>query len=137
MRRILASIGILMMSLLYVTPITLALPNTAYAADPPPTTEGKLCEGANIGGASCAANPKESDVPFQNRLATITNVILYLIGAVSVIVIIYGGFRYVTSTGDAARVKAAKDTIIYAIAGLVVAIMSYGIVNFVINQFGG
>jgi hypothetical protein len=65
---------------------------------------------------------------------TIVNVALFLIGAISVIMIIYGGIRYTISGGDAKNVTAAKDTILYAIVGLVVAILAYAVVNFVITK---
>ncbi len=62
---------------------------------------------------------------------TISNILIYLVGAISVLMLIYGGLRYVTSTGDSARVKGAKDTIVYAIIGIVVALLAYAIVGFV------
>jgi drug/metabolite transporter (DMT)-like permease len=62
----------------------------------------------------------------------IVNIALFLIGAISVIMIIYGGIRYTISGGEAKNVTAAKDTIMYAVVGLVVAILAYAIVNFVI-----
>jgi len=51
--------------------------------------------------------------------------------------IIVGGIRYATSNGDQSAVKGAKDTILYAVVGLIVALVAYAIVNFVINQFVG
>ena len=66
----------------------------------------------------------------------IINVILYIIGVLSVAFIIYGGIKYSMSAGDAAKVKSAKDTLMYAIIGLIVAILAYAIVNFVITSFG-
>lgn len=66
---------------------------------------------------------------------TVTNVLLFIIGAISVLMIIYGGIRYTISGGDAAAVTGAKNTILYAVVGLVVAIMAYAIVNFVLTQF--
>ncbi|MFZ1360795.1 MAG: hypothetical protein WAS27_02100 [Candidatus Saccharimonadales bacterium] len=66
---------------------------------------------------------------------TITNVLLFLIGAVSVIMLIVGGIRYVVSGGDSTAVQNAKNTILYAIVGVVVAILSYAVVNFVITSF--
>ncbi len=66
--------------------------------------------------------------------STIANVLIFLTGALSVIAIIFGGFRYVTSTGDAGRVKQAKDTILYGVIGLVVALLAYAIVNFVLKN---
>lgn len=64
----------------------------------------------------------------------ISNILIFLVGAIAVIMLIFGGLRYVTSTGDAARVKAAKDTILYGIIGVVVAILAFAIVNFVVTQ---
>lgn len=66
---------------------------------------------------------------------TVTNVLLFLIGAISVIMLIVGGIRYVVSGGDSSAVQGAKNTILYAIVGVVVAILSYAVVNFVIGSF--
>lgn len=66
---------------------------------------------------------------------TITNVLLFIIGAVSVIMLIYGGIRYVISAGDSNAVTAAKNTILYAIVGVVISILAYALVNFVITSF--
>jgi len=68
---------------------------------------------------------------------TITNVLLFLIGAISVIMLIVGGIRYVVSGGDSTAVQNAKNTILYAIVGVVVAILAYAVVNFVISSFSG
>src|SRR4051812_14255305 len=65
---------------------------------------------------------------------TITNVLLFLIGAISVIMLIIGGIRYVVSGGDSTAVQNAKNTILYAIVGVVVAILAYAVVNFVITS---
>ncbi|HET9411447.1 MAG TPA: hypothetical protein VFO38_01200 [Candidatus Saccharimonadales bacterium] len=68
---------------------------------------------------------------FWNRiLETFT----FIIGAISVLMIIIGGIRYTTSNGEQAQVTSAKNTIIYSVVGLIVAIMSYGIVRFVISN---
>jgi hypothetical protein len=82
-------------------------------------------------------NNKDKGTPgaCQSGLFTnIVNALLFIIGAVSVIMIIYGGIRYTISGGEAKNVTAAKDTIIYSIVGLVVAILAYAIVNFVITN---
>lgn len=71
----------------------------------------------------------------EARIATITTILLFVIGAVSVIMIIVGGIRYVVSAGDSSKIKAAKDTIMYSVVGLVVALLAYAIVRFVIDQF--
>lgn len=68
---------------------------------------------------------------------TIVNVLLYIIGAVSVIMIVIGAIKYVTSNGDGSAVTSAKNTILYAVIGLIVAVLAYAIVNFVVTNFVG
>lgn len=65
----------------------------------------------------------------------VTNVLLYIIGAISVIMLVIGGVRYTISGGDQKNVEAAKNTILYAIVGIIVAILAYAVVNFVIGNF--
>lgn len=67
----------------------------------------------------------------------IINILLWAIGIVSVIMLIIGGFRYVTSNGDSSQVTAAKNTIMYSVIGLIIAIFAYAIVNFVVFRVGG
>ncbi len=65
---------------------------------------------------------------------TATNMLLFIIGALSVIMIIVGGIRYVVSGGNSAQVTAAKNTILYAIVGLVVAFLAYAAINFLLGS---
>ncbi len=62
----------------------------------------------------------------------ITNTVLYIVGIIAVIMLIIGGIRYVTSGGDAKKVTDAKNTVLYAIIGLVISFLAFAIVNFVI-----
>jgi hypothetical protein len=64
----------------------------------------------------------------------ILNILTYVIGAVAVLVIVVGGLRYTISGGDSKAISDAKNTIIYASVGLVVAIMANAIVNFVLTN---
>lgn len=66
---------------------------------------------------------------------TITNVLLFVVGAISVIMVIIGGLRYIISGGNTANVATAKNTVLYAIIGIVVALFAYAIVNFVLSSF--
>ena len=96
------------------------------------TTEGG--EGATSGGGSgtiCGSTDESAEDIIKN----VINTILVVLGMVAVIMIIIGGIRYTTSNGDASAVKGAKDTILYAVVGLIVAILSYAIVNFVLGRF--
>lgn len=72
---------------------------------------------------------------FGIYVGKIVNALLYVIGAVSVLAIIISGILYTTSGGDAALITKAKNTLLYSVVGLLVAIMAYAIVNFVVNIF--
>lgn len=82
---------------------------------------------ANGCGGGSAANLEE----------VIVNIISGIVGAlalVAVIFIVVGGINYMTSQGDPGKVKKAKDTILYAVIGLVIAVLAFAIVNFVIRN---
>lgn len=66
----------------------------------------------------------------------LTNTVLMAVGLISVIMLIFGGLRYITSGGDAKKVTDAKNTILYAIIGLIICVLSYAIVNFVLTTIG-
>ena len=72
----------------------------------------------------------------QNNLVTnvtaIINAVIGVLGLVCVIVMIIGGINYMTSSGDAAKVKKGKDTILYGLIGLVVCVLAFALVNWVI-----
>ena len=63
----------------------------------------------------------------------VTNTILYIVGIIAVIMLIVGGIKYVVSGGDSKKVTDAKNTVLYAIIGLVIAFLAFAIVNFVIS----
>lgn len=71
---------------------------------------------------------------FSTFITNIINVLLFLIGVISVIFIILGGIRFVTSQGDSSQVSSARNTILYAVIGLVVAMMAFAIVNWVVRE---
>lgn len=64
-------------------------------------------------------------------VGSIVDVLMWVVGILSVVMIAWSGFRYITSAGDASKLASAKNTLIYAIVGLIVAIMAYAIVTFV------
>lgn len=98
---------------------------------------------ANVFEQDCTANSnsrlcketKNAENDVSDLISTISNTMFFLLGAICVIMIIYGGFRYITSNGDASRVKSAKDIVLYAVIGLIVALLAYAIVQFVLTQF--
>lgn len=93
----------------------------------------KTCSGgAGSNSQVCAAQGNDNATSMAQK---VTTTLLFLLGIISVIMIIVGGLRYVTSTGDASRIKAAKDTIMYSVVGLVVALLAYAIVTFIAGRF--
>lgn len=88
-------------------------------------------------GASSARSDQQPVDLFGNTgvFSEISSVLLFIVGAVAVIMIVIGGLRYVISGGDASQVQAAKNTILYALVGIIVAILAYAAVNFVIGSF--
>ena len=75
-----------------------------------------------------------SEGDMSDKVTNIINGIVGALGIVAVVVIIIGGILYMTSSGDAGKVKKAKDTILYGIIGLVICALAYAIVNFVIDK---
>lgn len=67
----------------------------------------------------------------------ITNTVLLIVGLISVIMLVYGGLRYILSGGDSKKVTDAKNTILYAIIGLIISMLAYAIVHFILNSVIG
>lgn len=114
---------------------SLALVPAFAGADPPPPIDPIE--------ASCARGASDTPIckgrntsKFKDVVQIITNTLLFILAAVCVVVIIIAGITYTTSGGDATLVAKAKNTLLYAVVGLIVAIMAYAIVNYVISQFG-
>lgn len=105
----------------------------------PVAATGKIrCpDGSTVIGDLSNCGAIKSDLNNNNLMGTlnqIINVIIGVIGFIAVIVIILGGVQYTTSAGDSGKVKKAKDTIMYGIIGLVIALLAYSIVNFVLSS---
>lgn len=71
----------------------------------------------------------------KSLMGNILQTVIYLTGAIAVILIIIGGIRYVLSAGDSNAVQGAKNTVMYAAIGLAVAIFAQTIVSFVLTKF--
>ena len=85
-------------------------------------------------GLNMVSGGAASGVDVSGTISKITTFIFALLGIVAVFVIILGGFNMMTSSGDPGKVKKGKDTILWGIIGLVVAILAYAIVRFVLQQ---
>lgn len=101
-----------------------AVPSLAACTDP----TSCMKDGLNAAGGSTAKNKSVGSL-----IKSIVNALLYVLGAIAVLMIVIGGIKYTTSQGDTNAVSSAKNTIMYAVIGLIVAILAYAIVNFVIT----
>ena len=84
------------------------------------------------GGNINKGNPDLEDL--SQLIRNIANIAIALVGTVALLFLIIGGFYYITSAGNPDNVGKAKQTILYSIIGLILAIVSYAIINFIINQ---
>lgn len=85
-------------------------------------------------GSNEVCNNRGDDL--NSTMTDVINMLLYAVGIVSVVAIIIGGIYYTTSTGDQSKIQTAKNTILYAVIGLVVAMFAFAIVNFVVANIG-
>lgn len=107
----------------------------------------------NAGGGACPDNsmrwaythsiaecslPEDSPTTGKKTLPdviqTIVSVVLSIVGIIAVVMIIMGGIGFVTSQGDAAKVAKARNTLLYGVVGLVIALLAFAIVNFVLTS---
>jgi len=105
-------------------------PDMALAA----SAKDEICAGvgAAAGGSGCttpAGSPTTTSL-----INTIVNILSIIVGVLAVIMIIFAGFQYVTSGGDSGKLASAKNTLIYAIVGIIIVAFAQTIVKFVINE---
>lgn len=67
-------------------------------------------------------------------IRTVSNILIWVVGFISVIMIMWSGFKYATAAGDTSKVASAKNSLIYAIVGLIIAVLAYAIVNFIMDR---
>lgn len=106
----------------------------AYALSPQLAADsvGDACSGIGLAGGACTNNGSGISKVIKN----IINILSIVVGVVAVVMIIVGGLRYITSGGETSKVAGAKNTIIYAIVGLIIVAMAQFIVHFVLHTAG-
>jgi len=127
------------MSFAMVGAVAVAAPATSSAACTNIAT--KISEGAEGAagegsGKNCASSGVD-DTGITKAAKKIVDLISVIVGIIAVIMIIFGGFRYITSGGDSGKVGNAKNSLIYAIVGLIIVALAQLIVRFVLNQSSG
>ena len=110
----------------------IAMPAVVSAQD----IQGNLCSGASLSTTEtdCAAATANAGTEVDEIITDVINIFSLVVGVVSVIMIIIGGFKYITSSGDTGNVTSAKNTIMFAVVGLVVVALAQVIVTFVIDK---
>ncbi len=108
------------------------LPGQQALAAAATTPEQSACEGSGgtWSGGACSNGTRT----VAGTIKSVGNILVFIIGAVAVLMIIVGGLRYTLSGGDQGTITSAKNTILYAVVGLVVAVAAYAIVNFVLGN---
>lgn len=89
----------------------------------------EACKGVGLGSSGCGSTSQLNTI-----ITNIVNVISIVVGVASVIMIMFGGFKYITSAGDSSKAGTAKSTIVYAVIGLVLVAFAQFIVQFVLNK---
>ena len=87
---------------------------------------------ANI--AACNIDPDHKGDDLISDTNKIINVVIGVLGVVAVVVVIYGGFLFLTAQGDPGKIKKGKDSITWGIIGLIIALLSWSIINFVLSS---
>jgi cytochrome bd-type quinol oxidase subunit 2 len=108
------------------------IPVTVRAAEV--DIRGNLCSGTSLDTSGAADCNGDGAADAQNLVTNIINIFSLVVGIVAVIMIIVGGFKYITSNGDSGSISSAKTTIMYAIIGLVVVAFAQLIVQFVLDK---
>lgn len=135
MRKLLLNIVAVALTIFGMAGVAMLAPTSEVSAytcpDGKPATKYSDCAAFS----NVDASTKDADL--NNILNTVINVIIGLVGFVAVAVIIIGGISFITSQGDTNKVTKARNTILYGVVGLVVALLAFAIVNFVLtNVFG-
>jgi hypothetical protein len=114
----------------------LAMPVAAQTAQD--EINNGLCSGSNFeltdNPGQCNTAGVDATTRINNIVHTIVNLLSAVVGVVAVIMIIVGGLRYVTSGGNDTSVTSAKNTILYAVIGLVVVALAQIIVRFTLSK---
>ncbi|HSW99360.1 MAG TPA: pilin [Candidatus Saccharimonadales bacterium] len=113
-------------------------PAVASAANDPNQISNCLSQGTNLdtgNGTTCTAGDTTSGTQkIQDIVTLVVNLFSIVVGIIAVIMIVVGGFKYITSGGDSGNITSAKNTIVYAVIGLVVVALAQFIVKFVLNK---
>lgn len=93
-----------------------------------------ICSGDGAGSIYCE-NRSDGETKVNSIVGNVVNALLMAVGVISIIMIVVGGILFALSSGDAQKAAKARNTVLYAVIGLVVSLFAAAIVNFVFNRF--
>ena len=93
-----------------------------------------ICSNGNENSVYCK-NKSSGETQVNGIIKTIVEVLLTAVGAISIIMIVIGGIMFALSSGDAQKAAKARNTVLYAVVGLIVSVFASAIVNFVFDGF--
>ena len=106
------------------------VPSFTFATD--------ACEEAGVNDELiCGSSNSDEEIALMNRIRGVLNTVYLWIGIISVIVVVIGGIQYMTSNGEAEKIKRAKASILYSLCGLIVTLSAFAITTLVINSLSG
>jgi hypothetical protein len=121
-------------------------PAAVYAQSSDNNTVGAACKGVNLnandlsgasqGGFEQCGDATTNGDGVTKLIKLVINIFSLVVGVVAVIMIIIGGLKYITSGGDSGNITGAKNTILYAVIGLVVVALAQFVVRFVLTRVG-
>lgn len=123
--------------LVTITGLTMLAPGLVPAMASATSITDSICQGSNVGSNTTTCDSNSSTTSLTNLAAKVISIFSVLVGVVAVIMVIFGGFKYITSGGDSNSVSGAKNTLIYAIVGLIIVALAQFIVHFVLNTTKG
>jgi hypothetical protein len=131
-------VAVMLMATASLAPVM--VPAAVYAQAGTNATQTPLCSGTELdasaidgGGTPCATNGATSS-KLTSLIKLVINIISVVVGVIAVIMIVFGGLKYITSGGESSNVSSAKNTILYAIIGLIVVALAQFIVRFVLDK---
>ena len=135
LKKLLAPINVLVASLLLL--LTFSFAGTGVGI----VGAVERCEGLpSADKGVCLADPvaweQSQGDALLNIIPVVINILSVIVGVIAVIMVIVGGLKYITSTGEPSNVTSAKNTILYAVIGLVVVALAQIIVRFVLGEVG-
>lgn len=133
-RNIIASIALLALTVAPVAVVANSLSASAASCD---GIQNCVDGGISSTDSSGATSSVDAETKVTELAQDVINIFSWVVGIISVIMVIVGGFQYITSGGDSGKVTTAKNTIMYALIGIVIVALSQIMVKFVLQKFVG